>query len=189
MPSSTKLVLQRRAAHLGRRSASVARDPPRPQVVQAIRRRLPPGSDPAALLFTGPGGGPGQLGSPRVKKGTRTVVSRNNFRRTYRGALAKLTRPATARAAADRRPRPEGAPRPRTWQAAAPRTWAAARPPPHQPATPRVGRPGRCLGHWEGDWCLAGGPARLGPWWNAAAAMWGCSRCLRGSPPSACARH
>jgi hypothetical protein len=31
-----------------------------------------------------------------VKKGTRTVVSPNNFRRTYRGALAKLTRPATA---------------------------------------------------------------------------------------------
>ena len=31
-----------------------------------------------------------------MKKGTRTVVSRNNFRRTYRGALAKLTRPATA---------------------------------------------------------------------------------------------
>jgi DNA-binding transcriptional ArsR family regulator len=65
-------------------------------VVEAIRRRLPPGSDPAALLFTGPGGGPGQRGGPGVKKGTRTVVSRHNFRRTYHGALAKLANPATA---------------------------------------------------------------------------------------------
>jgi hypothetical protein len=31
-----------------------------------------------------------------VKKGTRTVLSRHNFRRTYHGALAKLTNPATA---------------------------------------------------------------------------------------------
>jgi Fe2+ or Zn2+ uptake regulation protein len=62
-------------------------------VVEAIRRRLPPGSDPAALLFTGPGGGPGHRGGPGVKKGTRTVLSRHNFRRTYHGALAN---PATA---------------------------------------------------------------------------------------------
>jgi predicted ArsR family transcriptional regulator len=64
-------------------------------VVEAIGRRLPPGSDPVALLFTGPGGGPGQRGGPGVKKGTRTVVSRHNFRRTYHGALAKLANPAT----------------------------------------------------------------------------------------------
>jgi hypothetical protein len=32
-----------------------------------------------------------------VKKGTRTVVSRHNFRRTYHAALAKLASPATAR--------------------------------------------------------------------------------------------
>jgi predicted ArsR family transcriptional regulator len=31
-----------------------------------------------------------------VKKGTRTVLSRHNFRRTYHGALAKLANPATA---------------------------------------------------------------------------------------------
>ena len=31
-----------------------------------------------------------------MKKGTRTVLSRHNFRRTYHGALAKLTSPATA---------------------------------------------------------------------------------------------
>jgi predicted ArsR family transcriptional regulator len=31
-----------------------------------------------------------------VKKGSRTVLSRHNFRRTYHGALAKLASPATA---------------------------------------------------------------------------------------------
>jgi integrase len=77
--------------------ASIREIPLAPQVVQAIRRRLPPGSDPAALLFTGPGGGPGHRGGPGVKKGTRTVLSRHNFRRTYHGALAKLADPATAR--------------------------------------------------------------------------------------------
>src|SRR5512132_3561206 len=76
--------------------ASIREIPLAPQVVEAIHRRLPPGSDPAALLFTGPGGGPGHRGSPGVKKGTRTVVSRHNFRRTYHGALAKLANPATA---------------------------------------------------------------------------------------------
>jgi predicted ArsR family transcriptional regulator len=65
-------------------------------VVEAIRRRLPPGSDPAALLFTGPGGGPGQRGGPGVRRGTRTVLSRHNFRRTYHSALTKLAEPATA---------------------------------------------------------------------------------------------
>jgi len=76
--------------------ASIREIPLAPQVVEAIRRRLPPGSDPAALLFTGPGGGPGRRGGPGVKKGTRTVLSRHNFRRTYHGALAKLAYPATA---------------------------------------------------------------------------------------------
>jgi integrase len=76
--------------------ASIREIPLAPQVVEAIRRRLPPGSDPAAILFTGPGGGPGQRGGPGVRKGTRTVLSRHNFRRTYHGALAKLANPATA---------------------------------------------------------------------------------------------
>jgi integrase len=76
--------------------ASIREIPLAPQVVEAIRRRLPSGNDPAALLFTGPGGGPGQRGGPGVKKGTRTMLSRHNFRRTYHGALAKLTNPATA---------------------------------------------------------------------------------------------
>jgi hypothetical protein len=59
-----------------------------PLVVEAIRRQLPPGSDPDDLVFTGPGGGAG------VPRGTRTVLSRNNLRRTYHDALAKLADPA-----------------------------------------------------------------------------------------------
>src|SRR5919112_4547183 len=50
-----------------------------PLVVEAIRRQLPPGRDPSDLVFTGPGGGAG------VARGTRTVLSRNNLRRTYHG--------------------------------------------------------------------------------------------------------
>ena len=60
-----------------------------PLVVEAIRRQLPPGSDPDDLVFTGPGGG-----GPGVPRGTRTVLSRNNLRRTYQGAVAKLADPA-----------------------------------------------------------------------------------------------
>jgi hypothetical protein len=66
-----------------------------PLVVEAIRRQLPPGSDPDALVFTGPGGGGGHPGGPGVPKGTRTVLSRHNFRRTHHGAMAKLADPAT----------------------------------------------------------------------------------------------
>ena len=54
----------------------------------AIRRQLPAGSDPGDLVFTGPGGGV-------VARGTRTVLSRHNFRRTYHSAVAKLADPAT----------------------------------------------------------------------------------------------
>jgi integrase len=60
-----------------------------PLVAEAIRRQLPPDSDPDALVFTGPGGGPG---APR---GARTVLSRHNFGRTYHAAAAKLADPAT----------------------------------------------------------------------------------------------
>jgi integrase len=77
--------------------ASIREIPLAPQVVEAIRRRLPPSSDPAAIVFTGPGGGPGHRGGSGVRKGTRTVLSRHNFRRTYHSALAKLADPATAR--------------------------------------------------------------------------------------------
>jgi hypothetical protein len=37
-------------------------------VVDAIHRQLPPGSDPAALVFTGPGGGPGGHGGAGVPR-------------------------------------------------------------------------------------------------------------------------
>ena len=53
------------------------------QVHDAIGRRLPPGSDPEDLVFTGPGGGPG------VARGTRTVLSRHNFRRVYQHAVQR----------------------------------------------------------------------------------------------------
>jgi integrase len=65
-----------------------------PLVVEAIRRRLPPGNDPDELVFTGPGGGPGQRGGPSVPRGARTVLSRHNLHRTYQGAVTKLADPA-----------------------------------------------------------------------------------------------
>jgi integrase len=60
-----------------------------PLVVEAIRRQLPATSDPEALVFTGPGGG------AAVSRGTRTVLSRHNFWRTYQAAVAKLADPVT----------------------------------------------------------------------------------------------
>jgi integrase len=68
--------------------AGIREIPLAPEVVAAIRRQLPPGADPEDLVFTGPGGGV-------VARGTRTVLSRHNFRRTYHGAIAKLADPAT----------------------------------------------------------------------------------------------
>ena len=65
-----------------------------PLVAEAIRRQLPPGSDPEDLVFTGPGGGPGRRGGPSVPRGARTVLSRHNINRTYHGAVAKLADPA-----------------------------------------------------------------------------------------------
>jgi integrase len=68
--------------------AGIRELPLAPEVVAAIRRQLPAGSDPGDLVFTGPGGGV-------VARGTRTVLSRHNFRRTYHSAVAKLADPAT----------------------------------------------------------------------------------------------
>jgi hypothetical protein len=68
--------------------AGICEIPLAPEVVAAIRRQLPSGTDPEDLVFTGPGGGV-------VARGTRTVLSRHNFRRTYHGAIAKLADPAT----------------------------------------------------------------------------------------------
>jgi integrase len=83
--------------------AGIRELPLAPLVVEAIRRQLPPGSDPSSLVFTGPGGGPGRPGGAGVPKGARTVLSRHNFHRTYHAALAKLAdlsgelRPTAAR--------------------------------------------------------------------------------------------
>jgi integrase len=74
--------------------AGIREVPLAPLVVEAIRRQLPPGNDPSALVFTGPGGGGGLHGGPGVPKGTRTVLSRHNFRRTHHAAVAKLADPA-----------------------------------------------------------------------------------------------
>src|SRR5215212_2910389 len=68
--------------------AGIREIPLAPEVVAAIRRQLPPGTDLDDLVFTGPGGGV-------VARGTRTVLSRHNFRRTYHSAIAKLADPAT----------------------------------------------------------------------------------------------
>ena len=73
--------------------AGIRQLPLAPLVVEAIRRQLPPGSDPSDLVFTGPGGGPGGAGDAGVPKGTRTVLSRHNLHRTYQTALAKLANP------------------------------------------------------------------------------------------------
>jgi integrase len=74
--------------------AGIRQVPLAPLVVEAIRRQLPPGSDPEDLVFTGPGGGPGRAGGSSVPRGTRTVLSRHNLHRTYQGAVAKLADPA-----------------------------------------------------------------------------------------------
>jgi integrase len=63
--------------------AGIRELPLAPEVVEAIRRQLPPGSDPNALVFAGPGRGNG------VPAGTRTLLSRHNFRRLYRGAVGR----------------------------------------------------------------------------------------------------
>jgi integrase len=65
------------------------------QIHDAIGRRLSPGSDPEDLVFTGPGGGPGRRGDAGAKpgsgvpRGTRTMLSRHNFRRLYQRAVQR----------------------------------------------------------------------------------------------------
>jgi integrase len=63
--------------------AGIREIPLAPLVVEAIRRQLPPESDPDALVFTGPGGGNG------VPSGTRTTLSRHSFRRLYQTATRR----------------------------------------------------------------------------------------------------
>jgi integrase len=74
----------------GPKSAAGVREIPLArQVAEAIARRLPAAHDQDALVFTGPGGGPGRPGAPGVPRGSRTVLSRDNFRRLYRRAAAR----------------------------------------------------------------------------------------------------
>jgi integrase len=61
--------------------AAIRELPLAPLVVDAIRRQLPPGNNPSALVFTGPGGGNG------VPTGTRTTLSRHGLRRLYQSAI------------------------------------------------------------------------------------------------------
>jgi integrase len=63
--------------------AGIRELPLAPMVVEAIRRQLPPSSNPNALVFTGPGGGNG------VPAGARTLLSRYNFRRVYHAAVTR----------------------------------------------------------------------------------------------------
>jgi integrase len=103
--------------------AGIRELPLAPLVVEAICRQLPPGSDPSALIFTGPGGGPGGPGGAGVPKGTRTVLSRHNFHRTYHAAVARLA--DHRRAAAHRWRCPRSAIRCwRPWTCTAPMTSA-----------------------------------------------------------------
>jgi len=74
--------------------AGIREVPLAPLVVKAIHRQLSANSDPDALVFTGPGGGPGHRDGPSVPRGARTVLSRHNLHRTYHDALAKLADPA-----------------------------------------------------------------------------------------------
>jgi integrase len=54
--------------------AGIREIPLAPVVAEAIRSQLPPGADPDALVFAGPGGG------NNVAAGTRTVLSRHGVR-------------------------------------------------------------------------------------------------------------
>jgi integrase len=76
--------------------AGVREVPLPPQVAAAIMRRLPPGSDPGALVFTGPG----RAGAP---PGTRTVLNARNFRRLFLQAVARSAEPTAALRPTDRR--------------------------------------------------------------------------------------
>jgi integrase len=70
--------------------AGIRELPLAPLVIESIRRQLPPDSDPDLLVFTGPGGGNG------IPVGTRTMLSRYNFRRVYQRAVARAGRDLAA---------------------------------------------------------------------------------------------
>jgi integrase len=70
--------------------AGIRELPLAPLLVESIRRQLPPDADPEVLVFTGPGGGNG------VPAGSRTMLSRYNFRRVYQRAVARAGRDLAA---------------------------------------------------------------------------------------------
>ena len=59
-------------------------------VVEAITRRLPPEGDPAALVFTGPGG------SNSLPRGARSAMSRHGLLRVYKHALLRVADPVAS---------------------------------------------------------------------------------------------
>jgi integrase len=67
--------------------ASIRVVPLAAQVVDAIARQLPDGCPPSTLVFAGPGGGNG------VRCGVRTPLTRDNLRRAYHTALARVADP------------------------------------------------------------------------------------------------
>jgi integrase len=67
------------------------------QVVDAIARQLPEDCPPSTLVFAGPGGGNG------VRAGTRTPLTRDNLRRAYHTAVARVADPTATLAYTPRR--------------------------------------------------------------------------------------
>src|SRR5829696_6585069 len=67
------------------------------QVVDAIARQLPEDCPPSTLVFAGPGGGNG------IQAGTRTPLSRDNLRRAYHTAVARVADPTATLAYTPRR--------------------------------------------------------------------------------------
>jgi integrase len=59
-------------------------------VAEAIARRFPPDGDPAALVFTGPGGSNG------LPRGTRSAMSRHGLLRVYKHALVRVADPVAS---------------------------------------------------------------------------------------------
>jgi integrase len=70
-------------------AASIRVVPLAAQVVDAIARQFPEGCPPSTLVFAGPGGGNG------VPARTRTRLTRDNLRRAYHTAVARVADPAT----------------------------------------------------------------------------------------------
>jgi integrase len=78
-------------------AASIRVVPLASQVVDAIARQLPAGCSASTLVFAGPGGG------NSVPAGTRTPLTRDNLRRAYHTAVARVADPTTTVAYTPRR--------------------------------------------------------------------------------------